>query len=45
MEDQKEANTKRQLGTRLGNIRTLNNVLFLVLEDVKIVCARTCWIV
>ncbi len=45
MEDQKEANTKRQFKTRLESIKTLSNVLFLVLEDVRIVYARTCWIV
>jgi len=45
MHDQKEANTRRYLGTILGSTRPLSNVLFLALEDVKIVCARMCWIV
>jgi len=45
MEDCKEINTRRLLGARLGNTRTLINVLFLVLENVRTVCARTCWIV
>jgi hypothetical protein len=45
MHDQKEANIRRYLGTILGSIGPLSNVLFFVFEDVMIVCARICWIV
>ncbi len=45
MKDQNEAKTRRLLGTRLGSIGPLSNVLFLVLEDVRTMCARICWIV